>query len=179
MKLATLVLGAIALTATVSAQTSGGLHVYDSTGKVIGNYLVTAPCNVLGPAFGGPCGDVAVVSIGTSAIVISVSGRGFAQRYITDFFHTTTDCSGPRLILGDYGDPDLLPAPSMFSAATNRLIVPVGPTLTVTALSYEDMGGVTDPGPPGTCRSTSRTSSMYLTIPVDASLVGTPPFSVH
>ena len=84
------------------AQTPNGLRVFDSTGKVIGTYLVAAPCSAMDRCRGA----VYIGSPTATGVVVPISSKGVALAQMYDgintvsFFHASTDCSGPRLLRG-------------------------------------------------------------------------------
>ena len=83
------------LSGAIRAQSSGGLHVYDSTGKTVGAYVPILSCNDT------PwCGSAAVVVVGTTSVVIPISSAGpylhYSFRQLLRFGHLSTDCTGQR-----------------------------------------------------------------------------------
>ncbi len=171
--------------ATLSAQSaSTSPHVYDSTGKLLGSYIATAPCPIP-----GYCGSVALLSVGTLSVVLPISESGLAipTEYGPNgqvrFHHTSADCSGQRYLSEeDYGDPArLIPPVAIYSPIGNNLIIPFKPAMQITANSVEIMNQpqLADMTQPGNCFQTTRTGPMLVVFAFNASLLGTPPFSVR
>ncbi len=179
MKRTVLALVGIALTGTAFAQT-GGLSVYDRTGKRIGDYVPVVHCGTNVEI----CGSAAVLSIGKTAIVLPVSAQGFVQPWFNQaiFYHTTTDCSGVRYVDALLGDPtDLLPPTALYSATGGALVVPFKPQ---TNIAVESIEVFADPQHAdytlrGACDQRQQRMVVYPTITVEAALIGTPPFTVH
>jgi hypothetical protein len=184
MKRLVVVTALVSLYAGTLAAQSSGLRVYDSTGRVVGDYLPSLPC--VNPG-GVPCNGLAILSTPSGLVVLPVSSGGvyFPPVYQFNkpqFFHTSDDCSGPRFVgtIGDSVD-GLFPPPAFKTGS--KIVVPMNPLLHLDVHSvetFEGNPGQVDFSQPGVCSLTSQTGApFYLTVVVDAALFGTPPFSVR
>jgi hypothetical protein len=169
------------LSGTVLAQS--GLHVYDSTGKVLGTWLQSYVC--INSSLG--CGSVAILSGSGISVVLPVSASGFVfslgYSFNTPrFYHASSDCSGARFVsfaAADIGG--FLPPPAILAAG--KLIIPLS---TINLASMHSVEAFNNPPAngdytqPGDCTVTSTLNeAMYPVVTVNASQLGTPPFSVR
>jgi hypothetical protein len=173
------------LPGAVLAQAADGLHIYDSAGHVVGNYLPSIPC--INPK-GVPCNGLAILTTPSTPVVLPVSPSGIHlalvhQLNVPQFFHASPDCSGPRFV-GDTGTSIDGFFPPVAIGTANKVIVPINPLLRLSVQSVETFDG--NPGlidftQPGTCAPSTGPSNavVYFVVTVDASLFGTPPFSVR
>jgi hypothetical protein len=189
MKRILLIVCSLSLGGTVLAQSTTGLHVYDTTGRVVGNYVPSIPC--INPK-GVPCNGLAVLGTPSTPVVLAVSSGGVYfplvhQLNVPQFFHSSSDCSGARFV-GDTGSsidgflPPVAIGTADIGGRSSKVIVPINPPLHLDMHSvetFDDDPLRTDFTQPGVCSAATGNPTAYFVVTVDTSVFGTPPFSVR
>ncbi len=151
-----------------------GLNVYDSNGRTVGPLMeqntvvltVNSQLVILGPNSGNT----------------GISPQGFTSEdsSILLFYHTSTDCSGPR-----YQFSGTLPVTGQVSNATadpsapgTTLYYPALPSSNLSIASFETFNSGQSVSGPGQCTTAPGTVSVGVTTTYDLSSF-VPPFSVH
>ena len=142
----------------------GGVRVVDSLGHDVGPLVMTA---------GGP---TVSRKLGTFTFLLDVGTNGFIIPLHFPFYHTTSDCSGPRYIL--------IEPNSFWRGSTNigtQLFYAVDPPQQITVNSIEYFTSPTDPNQPGPCQGFGATTfSGGLVATFDLSTLGlVPPFRLQ
>ncbi|MBI3933409.1 MAG: hypothetical protein HY316_01875 [Acidobacteria bacterium] len=142
----------------------GGVRVVDSVGHLVG------------PFDRSTLGDAVLLNNGQNTFVTAISRTGF-RNIGAEFFHTTTDCSGPRYMLGS---PETIARFAIYSAG--RLYFPLAPFELITYQSVEEFPDWADASQPGPCKLRNPHSGQVAGFvgTLDVSTLGlVPPFHLE